>query len=164
MAKFKFDKEDVRQHLQMQQDIINRMAANSSNCKTWLITIIAALTALQITRNDIQSYGWLFIALCIMFWYLDSFYLGLEKVHRDKEKEFVDKLKELNLDTEINLSDIPKIYRFSTVGEDGKTHNIRHAFSAMWNSSTTPFYGLMIVLSLILSYGSCIFNMFKCNG
>lgn len=84
MAKFKFDKEDIRQHLQMQQDIINRMATNSSNCKTWLITIVAALTALQITRDEITSYGWLIPILCVMFWYLDSFYLGLEKVHRDK--------------------------------------------------------------------------------
>lgn len=164
MAKFKFDKEDVRQHLQMQQDIINRMAANSSNCKTWLITIIAALTALQITRNDIQSYGWLFIALCVMFWYLDSFYLGLEKVHRKKEKEFVDKVKELDMDADLAPSLLPNIYNFSTADEEGKTHNVRHAFRAMWNSSTTPFYGLMIVLSILLSYGNCIINIFKCNG
>lgn len=159
MAKFKFDREDIRQHLQMQQDIINRMAANSSNCKTWLITIMAALTALQITRNDIQSYGWLFIALCVMFWYLDSFYLGLEKVHRNKEKEFVDKVKDLDLDADIDSSDLPNIYSFSTADTDGKTHNIRHAFIAMLNSSTTPFYGLMIILSFLLSYGSCIINI-----
>lgn len=164
MAKFKFDKEDIRQHLQMQQDIINRMATNSSNCKNWLITIIAALTALQITRDEITSYGWLIPILCVMFWYLDSFYLGLEKVHRDKEKIFVEKVKKLKLDEEIEASEIPDIYNFSTVGEGEKTHNVSNAFRAMWNSSTTPFYVIMIVLSLLLSYSSCIIDIFKCNG
>lgn len=164
MAKFKFDKDDVRQHLQMQQDIINRMAANSSNCKTWLITIIVALTALQLTRGDTQNYGLLFIVLCIIFWYLDSFYLGLEKAHRGKEKEFVDKVKNLDLNAEIESSSLPNIYSFSTADKDGKSHNVRHAFRAMWNSSTTLFYGLMIVLSFFLSYSSCIINMLKCNG
>lgn len=160
MTKFRFDKDDVRQHLQMQQDIINRMAANSSNCKTWIITIVAALTALQITRDAITSYGWLIPILCIMFWYLDSFYLGLEKVHRNNEKIFVDKLKNLKLDAEIETSEFPDIYNFATAGVDGKTHNVRHAFCAMWNSSTAPFYIVMIVLSLILSYGSYIISIF----
>lgn len=49
MIKYVFKEDDIRQHLMMQQDIINRMANNSSNCKAWLITIVAALTALQIS-------------------------------------------------------------------------------------------------------------------
>lgn len=136
MAKFKFDKEDIRQHLQMQQDIINRMATNSSNCKTWLITIVAALTALQITRDEITSYGWLIPILCFMFWYLDSFYLGLEKVHRQNEEDFVKNIKNLDIESEYEEAKLPNIYNFSTKDSD----NVKNAFKAMRNPSTLPFY------------------------
>lgn len=76
----------------------------------------------------------------------------------------MEKVKKLKLDEEIEASEIPDIYNFSTVGEGEKTHNVSNAFRAMWNSSTTPFYVIMIVLSLLLSYGSCIIDIFKCNG
>ena len=44
MEKLRYS-EDDRQYLQMMQDNITRMAANSSNCKSWLVTIVAAFPA-----------------------------------------------------------------------------------------------------------------------
>lgn len=154
MTNFEFDKEDIRQHLQMQQDIINRMATNSSNCKLWLITIVSAFTALQITNDDISGYGWLVPILCIMFWFLDSYYIGLEKVHRRKEKEFVNGIKRIQFDGQEKLdpTTIINIYSFSTAYKKGRNHNFSNTIKSMCNLSTAPFYIVLIIVFLLLSH------------
>ena len=35
--------EDVRAHLSMMQSVITRMADNSRACKTWALTLVAAI-------------------------------------------------------------------------------------------------------------------------
>ena len=37
----------VQAHISMLQGIISRMANNSANCKTWVITIIAAMLVMK---------------------------------------------------------------------------------------------------------------------
>lgn len=151
MDNYKFSQEDVRQHLTMQQDIINRMASNSSNCKTWLVTIIAALTALQISMAEIVNYGWLLIIIIIAFWYLDAFYLALERIHRDNEKQFVNSLSEKQIpDT---------IYSFSTRSNKNK---VCLTIKAMLSTSCWPFYVLFAVMTIALSWGGIICD-FVCN-
>lgn len=142
MAKYVFKEDDIRQHLMMQQDIINRMANNSSNCKAWLITIVAALTALQITQETIHNFGWLMIIICLMFWYLDAFYLALERLHRDNERYFVSELKKENFSIE------ELIYCFSTKGND----KLMLTLKAMWSTSCFPFYIILIGLTVFLSW------------
>lgn len=148
MAKYVFKDDDIRQHLMMQQDIINRMANNSSNCKTWLITIVAALTALQITQETIHGYGWLMIIVCLMFWYLDAFYLALERLHRDNEKNFISELKKENYSIE------ELIYCFSTKGNN----KFLLTLNAMCSTSCFPFYIILIGLMVILTWGDIHFN------
>ena len=151
MDNYKFSQEDVRQHLTMQQDIINRMASNSSNCKTWLVTIIAALTALQISMAEIVNYGWLLIIIIIAFWYLDAFYLALERMHRDNEKQFVNSLSEKQIpDT---------IYSFSMRSNKNK---VCLTIKAMLSTSCWPFYVLFAVMTIALSWGGIICD-FVCN-
>ena len=142
MAKYVFKEDDIRQHLMMQQDIINRMANNSSNCKAWLITIVAALTALQITQETIHNFGWLMIIICLMFWYLDAFYLALERLHRDNERNFVSELKKENFSIE------ELIYCFSTKGND----KLMLTLKAMCSTSCFPFYIILIGLTVFLSW------------
>lgn len=108
MEGIKLNEEDVRQHLNMQQDIINRMAANSSNCKTWLVTIVAALTALQISQAAVHNYGIVMVVVTIMFWCLDAYYLMLERLHREQETIFVAAVKKKDTDEVKSL-----LYSFS---------------------------------------------------
>lgn len=147
MSKFQFEDEDIRQHLMMQQDIINRMASNSSNCKTWLITIIAALIALQISQDTIHNYGRLMIIVCVMFWYLDAFYLALERIHRSNEESFVAELKSQS-------GSVDKlIYTFSR-------RRVKNMFcftlKTMVATSCLPFYVILIGLIAILAWGHCL--------
>lgn len=149
MAKIEFTNEDIRQHLQMQQDIINRFAANSSNCKTWLIAIVAALTALQMTSSHVTGYGWLLPLLSLILYFLDSYYLGLERAHIADEKKFLEKVRGLMGNEDVQ--DIPGLYEFSNTGVDGKECKIWRTIKAMGSFSTYPFYGAMIILTVVLS-------------
>lgn len=142
MAKYVFKEDDIRQHLTMQQDIINRMANNSSNCKAWLIMIVAALTALQISQETIHSYGWLMIIVCFMFWYLDAFYLALERLHRNNESHFISELKKENYSIE------ELIYCFSTKGNN----KFMLTMKAVWSTSCFPFYLILIGLVAFLTW------------
>lgn len=56
MAKHNFSEEDDRQYISLLQENINRMASNSANCKTWLVTILAALLAIQISLQELRVY------------------------------------------------------------------------------------------------------------
>lgn len=141
MDGIKLNEEDVRQHLNMQQDIINRMASNSSNCKTWLVTIVAALTALQISQAAVHNYGIVMVIVTIMFWYLDAYYLMLERIHRDQEELFVAAVKKKDCE------DVKKLlYSFST---KNATCKFAQVLDAMFSGSCAPFY---ITIGLITAF------------
>lgn len=82
-------KEDDRHYLQMLQDIITRMANNSSNCKTWMMSIFTAIIALQLTVDVLRPYLWIVLIPDFLFYYLDGFYLGLENDFRNLQSDFI---------------------------------------------------------------------------
>lgn len=55
----KMESSAVQAHVSMLQGIINRMANNSANCKTWTITIVAAMLVLLVDK----------IIICLMLGY-----------------------------------------------------------------------------------------------
>ena len=66
-----FLNDDDHQYLQMLQGNIERMAANSANCKAWMVTIVSALMALQCSVQALN--GWILLGLLpiVLFWFLD---------------------------------------------------------------------------------------------
>ena len=70
------------------------------------------------------------IIVCLMFWYLDTFYLAFERLHRDNEKDFVSELKKENYSIE------ELILSFSTKGNNKLVLTLK----AMWSTSCFPFY------------------------
>ena len=79
----------VQAHINMLQGIINRMANNSANCKTWAITIISAILVLYADDKINQEELWIcYIPICLFF-FLDCFYLGLERQIIKKQSVFI---------------------------------------------------------------------------
>ncbi len=77
--------ENKRLHLKMIEDIISRMGSNSFLIKGWSLTAIGGLITLYITNvKQSWSYNLLLIALaiCLMFWISDAYYLKLERQYR----------------------------------------------------------------------------------
>jgi len=69
------------QYFTIIQDVINRMAQNSFLIKAWTVTLIAAIFILTFSIVNILIFGVL-LAIAIIFWVLDSYYLKLERVYR----------------------------------------------------------------------------------
>lgn len=136
-----FDGEDIRKHLEISQNIISDLIKCSSNCKTWVVTLLAAMTALQMTRTDIGHFGWVSITVIFLFWFLDARYRYLEYKHRDRQLEFV----ELCRKGDSKVWSI--IYIFDTGHIKGKP------FKAAFCTKIFPFYFVLLVLNICLSWG-----------
>ncbi len=68
-------------HLEFIQNIISRLSANSFLIKGWCITLNTGIMALSLDKNNfvLLIVGF---PVIIIFWFLDSYYLWLEKVFR----------------------------------------------------------------------------------
>lgn len=87
--------DDQRQHLAFIQDVITRMNSNSFSLKGLMITIIAALVALFVGNNDKVIYLTIAFFLVLIFWFLDAYYLKMEKQYRMLYEDAVKKNVEL---------------------------------------------------------------------
>ena len=76
------NEENKRQHLQMIQDVISRMASNSFIVKGWAITAFGAMFAFYLQNKNYYILI-LVLILAIMFWWHDAYYLWLERRYRD---------------------------------------------------------------------------------
>lgn len=137
-------------YISLLQDNINRMASNSSNCKTWLITLIAAIFAVSASKGDIVTYIWMAYIPTGLFFFLDCFYLGVERRFRSIERRFVAIVAkdEETLRCECKPHDIDKaIYKFSLPeGHKDKHNQFCQTVCAMCSWSTSPFYGCVFVI------------------
>ncbi|MDP9514741.1 hypothetical protein [Pseudomonas protegens] len=125
-------------HLGFVQGVITRMANNSFLVKGWTVALVAAILALS--SSSINA-GFAFIAFLpiIVFWWLDSYYLKQERLFRELYKAVV--------------GDDPRVVRYSMdtrVVADKVSSTLRMAFTI----SILPFYLLVTVLLLVLSYKS----------
>lgn len=90
--KLKLDSSAVQSYLGILQDIITRMANNSSNCKNWCITLVSAILVIIADKNQ-PNYALIALIPVVLFLFLDAYYLGLEKGFRNSYNHFVHKLK-----------------------------------------------------------------------
>ena len=136
-----------RHYISLLQENINRMASNSANCKTWLITLVAAITALQLAKNDLRSILWVALGLIVLFYVLDCYYLSLERKFIVLERDFISIVKAKTHEDGSSLTD--GLYSFdldSVVDKNAKF------WVALGSWSTWPFY-----LALFLTcFGICI--------
>lgn len=82
-------------YIQLLQDNISRMNQNSMQCKTWCVALIAGILAVVATASKpiLLLVGCLIV---IGAYFLDCFYLKLEKNFRCFEKRLIDEIKKDN--------------------------------------------------------------------
>ena len=129
----------------MLQGIINRMAGNSSSCKTWTATLVAAQLALLVGKPIQLHVLWVclipvlpVLALC----FLDCYYLGLERITIDIQRDF---LKSLSMDSEEYIN---KLYDVRSLGD--KKRQKDEAKKAIKSYSIWPFYLLVYISATII--------------
>ncbi|MGL4498300.1 MAG: hypothetical protein ACRCU2_04480 [Planktothrix sp.] len=87
----------LQAHLSIMQNVIQRMASNSASCKTWCITIVSAILVVVADKDNNSNYAWIALLPTLIFAFLDTCYLALEKGFRNSYNEFVTKLHTGNL-------------------------------------------------------------------
>lgn len=136
-----FEKESVRHYISLLQENINRMASNCTNCKTWLITIVSALCALQLAYDAIKGYLWIALIPTVLFLVLDAYYLGQEKRFRDIETGFVERIKS-------GEDVLPELYTFRQTGE----HSRRYFWKGFVSPSTWVMYATVAAIILLIIF------------
>ncbi len=68
-------------HLEMIQDVIKRMAANSFQLKAWTVGVVSAVLAL-IEKSELHYLLPIIIVPILMFWGLDAYFLRMERLYR----------------------------------------------------------------------------------
>lgn len=86
-----FDSPSVQSYLSILQSVISRMATNSSNCKTWCVSLVSAIIVIVADKGK-PNYVWISIIPVALFLLLDSYYLSLERQFRSVYNDFIRKL------------------------------------------------------------------------
>ena len=94
--------ENKLKHLELIQNVINRMASNSFLIKGWCVTLVAALLALA-SQSSNTKYVIVALLPTVMFWILDSYFLRQERLFR-KLYDHVRNLNENAIDFSMNTS------------------------------------------------------------
>ena len=129
----------VQSHLQIMQNVIQRMASNSTSCKAWCITIVSAILVLIADKGK-PELAWLSLLPSILFLALDAYYLALEKAFRSSYREFITKLHDGVLCTEDLFSVVPK-------GNMSK-----HQIESLKSFSVWGFYCALVVLVALAKF------------
>lgn len=136
--------ENKRLHLQLIQNIIGRMGGNSFLLRGWSITIVIAVMTLAVSTDGVSvdqklektTLVLIAILLTIIFWILDAYYLSKERQYRDLYSAVA-----LKDETEIDFS----------LNASPYDHNNCTWFASLWSPVFLMFYGVTLILLLVVS-------------
>lgn len=135
--------ETVNAHLNNLQAVITRMASNSASCKTWCITLVAAIL-LFVSKKEAPELIVIAAIPVIFFGFLDVYYLVLENRFRESYNKLVEKIQY----NHFYLRDLYEI----------KPDNELFKFikKALKSPSILPFYGgLLLVIWFFKEHLGC---------
>jgi len=95
------DAASIQTHLGIIQNVIQRMASNSSASKAWCVTLVSAVLVIVADKGK-SEYAYIAFLPTLVFAALDAYYLALEKAFRNAYNEFISKLHSKSL-TESDL-------------------------------------------------------------
>lgn len=126
------DNPAVTAHISLLQGIINRLATSSASCKTWCITLVAALVSLA-GATRIPAIVAVALVPVVIFGFLDSMYLAQERAYRVLYGVIVGKVR----DGTYSLADAFEAKAPLTPGG---------CFKAFWSWAVFPLYlGLLSI-------------------
>lgn len=95
------DAASIQTHLGIIQNVIQRMASNSSASKAWCVTLVSAILVIVADKGK-ADYAYIALLPTLVFAALDAYYLAFEKAFRNSYNEFISKLHNKSL-TESDL-------------------------------------------------------------
>ncbi|MET3973178.1 hypothetical protein [Bradyrhizobium sp. S3.9.1] len=135
---FPADNPAVTTHINVVQGIINRLANNSSTCKTWCVALVGAFLSLAGATHNPTIAGSVLVPI-VVFGFVDAMYLAQEKAYRDLYERIVAAVQ----------SDS---YKLRSVFEARADRTLRHVWWALASWSVWPIYGGLILAYLIAAW------------
>jgi len=133
------DNPAVIAHINLLQGIINRLANNSSSCKTWCLALVGAFLSLA-GATHVPAIATFALVPVVIFGFVDTMYLAQEKAYRDLYGRIVNKVR---AGTYTRAEDA-----FEASAERGLNHVVWAVTSwAVW-----PIYGGLIVAYLVAEH------------
>ena len=129
----------VQKHLEIMQGVINRMAENSRSCKVWCVTLVAA-TLVLVARTGEPQHALIALVPTLLFLFLDSYYLALERSFIGSQNAFVAKLHRGELEPADLYRVIPMGMGWRLVGR-----------CLLGSLSIWPFY-LLVAATILLAW------------
>jgi hypothetical protein len=117
------------ERLKMLQAIIDRMGRNSFACKSWSVTVIAALVGLAAKDTD-RRFSVVALYSIVAFAILDTRYLALERAYRGTYEQAAAEAGDSNW--QLNTSTIRLVDQMKAIG----------------SVSVWPLYGLELAVTL----------------
>lgn len=142
MSKIGFDSPAAHSYLTILQEVINRVATNSSGSKTWCIALVSAILVV-IADKGIPELVWITIVPVSLFFLLDAYYLGLERRFRNLYNSFI---KKLHNDSAV----IEDAFIVSPPG--GTRTTLSATVRAMGSFSVWPFYAVQVLMLLVVRF------------
>ena len=136
---FNAESDAVRTHLTIMQGVINRMADNSRSCKVWCVTLVAA-TLVMVARTGEPQHALIALVPTLLFLFLDSYYLALERAFIRSQNTFVAKLHRDELESADVYRVVPTGMGWRLVGR-----------CLLGSVSIWPFY-LLVAVTVLLAW------------
>lgn len=163
------DHSHIQKHLELLQNIITRMANNSASCKTWCITLVAALLAASFS-GDTTKISLILISILpiIAFAWLDSYYLYLENSFRKTFEEHAESIREGTYNSSsLYIMKIKKT-EDGIINDSQKIGRGKKAFDGVKENLKSPsiymFYGIQLI-TIFLVIGLYVFsNLATCEN
>lgn len=133
------DSPAVRAHLTIEQSVIQRMAGNSASCKSWCVTLVSAILVV-IADKDKPALAYLGVLPTLVFFVLDAYYLGLERMFRNSNMDFLKKLHEKRI-----MPD--DLFIIKPIGDQ-----TRILLESMLSFSVLHFYGGLLLTILMIKW------------
>lgn len=147
IEKDKIKIEEIHKEIDLIQSCITRMAQNSFLIKGWFISLYAVILALLPEKvNMVLVYAAL-VAVNLIFWYLDGFFLRTEKVYR--------KIYDWVLETRPQ-NNRELLYQLNPFGFKGKIKETEPVWQVMWSKTLRWFYLIPLLFVLIVLLINCL--------
>ena len=138
-TQFNNDLSAVQAHLTIMQGVIQRMAENSRSCKMWCIIIVSAVL-IFVARVEKPDYILIALVPTVLFLFLDTYYLALERGFRASYEAFVEKLHKGELIRS----------NFYSVTPTGSI--LGHFLSTLLSFSIWFFYSMLVIMIGLVWY------------
>lgn len=138
--KVTLDSPSVPSYLTILQGVIGRMATNSAACKTWCVTLVSAIVVVVADKNK-PALVWIAFIPILLFLFLDTYYLLLEKEFRSTYTDFLRKLHFGG----VAVDDV-----FFVAPHAGVPRTSLAFLKAFGSVSVWPFYSLLAVMLVIV--------------